>query len=89
MKNWEKHFGIVGCTKFVIPGIGEIDAKNEIPEDKLLKAYYMNSPYVVLTPAGFKKYYPDKEQIIVQKIEPFEPISPEFGHKLKKTEKPC
>jgi hypothetical protein len=87
VKNWEKHFGIIGCSKFVMPGIGEIDATREnLSEDLLLKAYNQGCKYIVLTPAGLKKYFPQKKTIEVNEIEHFNPI---VMKKFKKSERPC
>lgn len=70
MGDWRKYFTIIGCTHFVLPGIGEIKAdSNNIPEEKLLKAYKVGCPYVSLTAEGIKKYDPDKKPISVNLIE--------------------
>jgi len=69
MENWKKYFIISGCTKFVLPGIGEINAKQEnIALDKLEKAYKRGCPYVSLTKEGIEKYDPEKKPIEVKKI---------------------
>jgi len=70
MDSWKKYFVITGCNRFIMPGVGEINADNEnMSVDKLLKAYQKKCPYVGLTEAGIKKYDPDKKAIKVQKLE--------------------
>lgn len=69
MPNWKKYFAIQGCTKFVIPGIGEFDANNNnLSEDRLLKAYNRKCPFVIITDEGLKKYFPKKESIKIKPI---------------------
>lgn len=82
MAGWKKHFIISGCSKFLMPGIGEFDASKEnLSEDLLLKAYQRKCPFVGLTPEGIKKYDPEKAPIEVKKI-----ASSEKKEKLEKKE---
>jgi len=70
MAKWTKYFIISGCTKFVLPGIGELNANNEnMAISKLEKAYERKCPYVSLTKEGIEKYEPTKEPIQIKKIQ--------------------
>jgi len=74
MAGWKTYFIISGCTRFVLPGIGEINANNEnMAIEKLEKAYERKCPYVSLTKEGCEKYEPKKEPIQVKKLTTDEP----------------
>ena len=77
MAGWKTYFIISGCTRFVLPGIGEINASNDnMAISKLEKAYQRKCPYISLTKEGFQKYEPDKKPVSIEikKIEiPKEP----------------
>lgn len=63
---WKQYFSIIGCTKFVMHGIGEIDAtKENMSLEKVKQAYEKGCQFVVPTPEGIDKFYPH-----LKKIEP-------------------
>jgi len=67
---WETFFTLT-CRKFVMPGIGLIDADNpDLSEEKLKKAYDRKCPYVLLTPKGIEKYEPSLRPIVPEALEP-------------------
>lgn len=63
MDSWNLYFVLL-CNRFVLPGIGEINAGDTgLSHQKLLAAYNRKCPYVLLTPAGIAKFFPETNPI--------------------------
>lgn len=67
---WKEYFSITGCKQFVIPGLGEFDAsKDNMPLEKVKKAYEKGCQFIAPTTKGIETYYPDMKKIEPAKME--------------------
>lgn len=57
---WKKYFKLTH-QRFVLPGIGVIDARANLKEETLLKAYNRKCPFIELTEEGKQKYFPEEK----------------------------